>query len=209
MVSVLLSIVLGLLGLLLLVTLVPFQAQASASIHEASLAGAAGVEWGFGLFAVQISSECGLAFRLLGISVPRLWKRRRHDAREERRRKKRAREPRKRKRSRVAPWQGRALLRMVARLAPALRLRLRVKGTVGTGDPAGTALVTSLAQLVDGVPGVELDLSWEWLDEQLDLYAEGSARIWIAQLLCVTAALLWVRENRAALRAVSWQRSGR
>ncbi len=201
--SVLLSIVLGLLGLLLLVTLVPFQAQASASIHEASLTGAAGVEWGWGLFAFQISSERGLAFRVLGISVPRLWKRHRHDAREERRRKKRAREPRKRKRSRLALWQGRALLRMVARLAPALRLRLRVKGTVGTGDPADTALLAGLAQLMDGVSGVELDLGWEWLDEQLDLDAEGSARIWIAQLLCVTAALLWVRENRAALRAVS------
>jgi hypothetical protein len=200
---VLLCIVLGALGLLLLVMLVPFQAQASASINEAALSGAAGVEWGRGLFALQISSERGLAFRVLGISVPRPWRRRRHEAREERRRKKRARAPRKRKRSRLALWQGRALLRMVARLAPALRLRLRVKGTVGAGDPADTALLAGLAQLMDGVPGVKLDLGWEWLDEQLDLDVEGSARIWIAHLLCVTAALLWVRENRAALRALS------
>ncbi len=201
--SVLLSIALGLMGFLLLVTLVPFQAQASASIHDASLMGTAEVAWGWGLFAFQISSERGLAVRLFGISLPRFWRRHRRDAREERRRKKRARRPRERRRSRLALWRGRALLRMAARLASALRLRLRVKGIVGIGDPSDTALLAGLARLVDRVPGVQLDLGWEWLDERLDLDADGSARIWIAQLLCATAALLWVRENRAALRALS------
>jgi hypothetical protein len=200
--SALLFVALGLLGLLLLVALVPFQAQGSASIHQASLMGAAGVEWGGGLVALRISSERGLAFRLLGVSIP--WKRsRRDEAREEQRRKKRGREPGKRGRPRTALSHGRALLGMVARLARALRLRLRVNGTVGTGDPADTALLAGLAQLVERVPGLELDLGWEWLDEQLDLDAEGSARIWIAQLLWVAAALLLVRENRAALRAMS------
>lgn len=201
--SVVLSIALGLLGFLLLVTLVPFQARASASIHGASLMGTAEVAWGWGLFAFRISGERGLTVRVFGIPLPRLWKRHRREAREERRRKKRTRGSRERRRPRLALRRGRALLHMAARLASALRLRLRVKGTLGTGDPADTALLAGLARLVDRVPGVQLALDWEWLDERLDLDADGSARIWIAQLLCATAALLWVRENRAALWAVN------
>jgi hypothetical protein len=92
---------------------------------------------------------------------------------------------------------------MALRSARALHLRLRVEGVVGTGDPADTALVSGLARLLEEIPGVEMAVDWEWLEEELELRLEGSARIWIAQMLGIAAMLMLARENRMALRAVS------
>ncbi len=206
--TVLASVLLGLTGLLLVVALVPFHARASGSLHEATPEGTAQLEWGWGLFALGVSSERGLALRVLGFRVLRLRRRRvrgaRGGRREERRRERKRRRPAGPRRSWPALRQARALLLMAAHVARTLRLRLRVQGIVGTGDPADTALLAGLVPLLEGVPGVDLELGWEWLDEELELDAQGSARIWLAHLLCVVAALLLARENRAALRAVIW-----
>jgi hypothetical protein len=91
---------------------------------------------------------------------------------------------------------------MLARLALALRLRLRVSGIVGTGDPADTAFLFAILRAVRELPGVQLEVQSAWIDEELELDAEGSARVWIIHLMVVAAALLWARENRTALRAI-------
>jgi hypothetical protein len=76
------------------------------------------------------------------------------------------------------------------------------RGVVGTGDPADTALLFGAVRALQELPGVELDLRPDWLDEELEIDARASVRIWIADLLVVVVALLLVRENRAALREV-------
>jgi hypothetical protein len=91
---------------------------------------------------------------------------------------------------------------MLLRLGRTLRLRLRVSGFVGTGDPADTALLFAQLRALRALPGVKLDLEPDWLEEELELDAEGSARISVGHLLVVAAALLWARENRLALRAM-------
>jgi len=191
-----------LLGLLLLVAAVPFHARATGAVHDGEVSGAVWIGWGWGLLSVNVAAG-GAAVRVAGVRVVRLDGRRggkrsapaekeRRDAGGERwagrlRRSVRARRP---------------LLRMAARLARALRLRLRLAGSLGAGDPADTAALVALARLLEAVPGVELPLEFDWLDEVVELEAEGSARIWVAELAAAAAVLLLERENRAALRVV-------
>jgi hypothetical protein len=212
------QLLLGLLAavgaLLALVVLVPFHARAGGAVHGESAAGAAEVRWGPGLLALRLSSADGLTARLLGIPLPRLWSRRGVRRSPGRRRggPERERGRREAPRARKRPGAGAvlrhrgALLRMAVRLARPLRLRVRIAGTVGTGDPADVALLAAIARAARDLPGVELDLEWDWVDEALELDGELSARIWVAHLLCAAAALLLRRENRAALRAMRGRR---
>lgn len=209
-----LQLLLGLLAvlaaLLALVVLVPFHAQAQGAIHGGSADGAIEIRWGAGLFALRLSSADGLAARLLGIPLPRFGARqgrprsrsRRQDRRQRERGMREASRARKGPRAGALLRHGGDLLRMAVRLARPLRLRVRIAGTVGTGDPADVALLAAIARAAGDLPGVELDLGWDWVDEALELDGELSARIWVAHLLCAAAALFLRRENRAALRAV-------
>jgi hypothetical protein len=198
-------------GFLALILVLPFHARASGFVQDGSVGGWAELGWAWGLFALRLAPGEGPQLRVLGI---RIW---RFSTAPQR-----ARKARIEKESREAekPSEGKArggalrrvqaalhsreaLLRMALRSARALHLRLRVEGVVGTGDPADTALVSGLARLLEEIPGVEMAVDWEWLEEELELRLEGSARIWIAQMLGIAAMLMLARENRMALRAVS------
>lgn len=214
------SLLLGLLGhlaallaaLLALLLLVPFYARARGSIHGGSAEGAVEAAWGPGLVALRLSSGDGLRVRLLGIPLPRLrLGQERSRSRRQRRERKAARRkerPGEKQQEWRQPRAGAllrhraAFLRMALELARPLRLRLRIAGTVGTGDPADVALLAALARAAGELPGVALDVTWDWVDEVVELDGELSARIWIIHLLGAAAALWLRRENRAALRAV-------
>lgn len=201
MATVLLSILLALLGLLLLLVLLPFHVRAAGSIHGDALAGWARAQWAWGLLGFGVAVGRGMELTVLGMPI-RLRRGRRRERQEPEEREGEEPEEERRSRRKMTLRRVRRLLGMGARLVGTLRLRLRVSGTVGTGDPADTAVLAGSMRALQGLPGVEIDLGWEWLEEQLDLELEGSARIWIAHLLVVAAGLLWVRENRAALWAM-------
>src|SRR5574341_257132 len=204
--SVVLAILYALLGLVLLLVLVPFRARASGSVQVGVPAGAARVDWGLWLLAVEVDSNRRLTLRLLELPVARFTLRAAREPGKERRPRK-AKPERKGKagagglqrlRAAVAerePFQG-----MAARLARALHLRLRASGRVGIGDPADTAALWALLAALRALPFVELAIELEWVEEALELELELSARIWLAELLVVAALLLLARSNRRALR---------
>jgi hypothetical protein len=184
--QLLLGLLAALAVLLALVVLVPFHARARGALHGESAAGAAEVRWGPGLLALRLSSADGLTVRLLGIPLPRFgsrpgrrrWRGRRRGRRERERGMREASRARKRPRAAALLRHRGALLRMAVRLARPLRLRVRIAGTVGTGDPADVALLAAIARAARDLPGLELDLEWDWVDEALELDGELSARIW-------------------------------
>ena len=205
--SVLAVIGLGLLGALLALVLLPFHARALGSVHEATPAGAVRVEWTWGLVAFEVGTA-GAALHLLWLRVWRFGPRRKAQADEVKKKEEKEKAEKKRARGSVlrrvhaSLEHGGRLPRMAMRLARALHLRLVAQGTVGTGDPADTAVLFGTLRALQQLPGVELDLRPEWLDEELEVDAQASARVWIAEVVVVALGLLLVRENRAALRAV-------
>ncbi len=78
--------------------------------------------------------------------------------------------------------------------------RLRASGRVGIGDPADTVALGALLAALGALPGVELAIGLDWVEETLEVDVELAARIWIAELLAIAAPLLLVRSHRRALR---------
>ncbi len=211
--SALAIIGLGLVGLLLALVLLPFRVRALGAVHGAEPAGGVRLEWAWGLVGFEAGNE-GAALRLLWLRVWRFGARKKGATADEEEKKKKKEEKKGKKkgkkkasgsvlaRLRAGLEHGPALRRMLKRLAATLHFRLVARGVVGTGDPADTALLFGAVRALQELPGVELDLRPDWLDEELEIDARASVRIWIADLLVVVVALLLVRENRAALREV-------
>jgi hypothetical protein len=203
MTTALLAILLSIAALLLLLIWIPFQVRAAGAVTFESVSGEVLLQWGWGLVQARLSSERGARLRLLG--VPIRVRRGRHREAEERLDDARDDESEDAgSRSIHLPRleQLGRLLRMAGRVLRALHLRLRVNGVVGTGDPAQTAVVLPLIGQLERLPRVELAVEWDWVEERLELEAEGSARIWIAELIWTALTLLLVRENRAVLRTL-------
>lgn len=198
----------ALLGLLLAVVLLPLRARATGAVHDGMPAGAASADWGFGLLGVRIDTDRRVAVRLLWLPVAR-FRLRAGKAGEERRREERrpkeGREAKEEQRGALRRLRGaladrEAFARMAGRIVRALHLRLRAAGRVGIGDPADTVALHALLSAAGRLPGVELEVELDWVEDVLELEAEATARIWIAELLGVVAGLLLARRNRRALR---------
>ncbi len=205
--SILVTVLLVLLGVLLAVVVLPFHVRGRAAVHDSSPTAAVRLHWAWGFLGFELSTS-GAFLRVAGLRVWRFRKRSKRD-REEKAEKGEEEEsdekPKKPVLARLkAQWRHRqVLMRILARVARPLRLRLRISGVVGTGDPADTAMLLGALRLLAELPGVEVDVGCDWLDEELEIDVEGSARVWLLHLLGVAAAVLVVRENRVALRAVN------
>lgn len=201
----LLAILYALLGLVLLVVLLPFRARVFGSVHDGEPEGVAGVDWGLGLLGVEIDTWRRVRLWVAWLPVARFAVRERR-VKPERppkkpRREKEAAEAGAFQRLRAALAERAAFRRMAARIVRAVHLRARATGRIGTGDPADAAALFALLQPLRALPGVELELELDWVEEALELELEVGARIWIAELLAVAALLLLERPNRRALRA--------
>jgi hypothetical protein len=206
--SLLTGLLLALGALLALLLLAPFHLRAEGAVGEDGAAGALQVRWGPGLAAVRLSSTAGLEAWIFGLPLPglgaamrRLRRRKPSPRKEPRPAKKQPRTPKERAPRRALLGHRRSLATMAARLARPLRLRARISGRLGTGDPADTAALAGLCRAVERLPGVELRLELDWIDEVVELEGALSARIWIVHLLGAALSLLPSREHRAALRA--------
>lgn len=204
------------LGLLLLVLLFPFHLRARGAVRDGEPSGLADARWAFGVVAVAAVPD-GLVLRVAGLRVWRRgWRELFGEAKADGTAQKRAEkgEDGKAERRREAKGEGRggrgralrdhrrALLRMLARFGRALHLRLRAAGVVGLYDPVDTAALVSALRLIGQVPGVELALEIDWLDGTLEGEAEGSARVWVPELLAVAVGFLLRRESRTAAWAL-------
>jgi hypothetical protein len=206
--SIFLAVIYALLGLLLLVLLLPFRAGAFGSLHDGEPSGVARVDWGFGLLGVELDTGRRVGLRVAWLPVARFTMREKREKPESPPEKAKPGKKVKKKqakagaldRLRAALAERAAFRHIAARIVRAVHLRARASGRIGTGDPADAAALFALLQLLRELPGVELELELDWVEEALDLEVEVGARIWIAELLAVAALLLLERPNRRALR---------
>lgn len=219
----LLWILLGVLGLalavLLLAVSLPLHLQASGAVAADALRGALGARWAWGLLALRWASDRRAGRPTLHLLGLRVWtfrwrraptekdaaKRKQHQ--EKRHEKKRASAAHRAERRRARDnrgwiWRHRGTLwDLLRRLARSLRLRLRIQGTLGTGDPADTAALWSLGSaLPAGGEAVRLEVEPDWLDTRLELQGCAGARLWGLSLVALALGALLRRDTWRMLR---------
>jgi hypothetical protein len=181
-------------GLLLVVLLMPIQAQAEGRFVDGELDGRATLRWGFG--AVTVRTERGDAeVRLFGVRVrrgPAAAAAEKPRPRRERRRSRRG-----------LGWAMRnrgVLFDILRRALRLLHLRARITGTVGLGDPADSAMLfLILGEIERGVPGLGLAIDRDYLDEVLDLDGTVRGWLWPVAVVAFGLGLLLRRRTRRVL----------
>ncbi len=203
-------IVLGsVLGIILLLGILPFAFRVKGGAHEGSLSGSIRVSWAFGLVSVQMASRGSLEWFVLGLRIAQQV---RSPSSVEGDRTAAAESERPSARTGAVPWLRRLmafrghrdhLVGMLSRLAATVRLDLVLSGTVGTGDPANDAWLLMALRAAEELPGVRLLIDVDWLEQQVDVDMEASARVSLFHTMAVAAWLLASRPNRTALRAIA------
>ena len=206
----------GLLALLGVLVVVPLEVRVAGAVAEESLEGRVVGRWGWGLIGVRATSAGGAGLYLVGVRIWRFSLSRTPQEREKRRQEKRAKRESKREKRRAEAGERasraarlgwvkahrRWLWRVGVRAVSALRLRLRVQGTLGLDDPADTFTLFELLGELGRLPGVELDLQRDYLDESLELDVELSGRVWLLAWVGVGLSMLVKPETWRALRAM-------
>lgn len=204
---------LAVLGILLgLLLVMPISVRAGGQIDGETLAGELRASWALGLLGLRISSRRSSGFTLCGLRVARLPRRSRESTKPKRRapdsERKKAEENKvkaKGKSGRGFFWalaHREGMKRAARRLLATLALRLEVRGQLGLGDPADTVVAERVVStLGERLPGVRLEVAWDYLDDVVELDGEGRARIWPVHTLGVGLLLLLDREVRALLRS--------
>ena len=216
--------ILGGIGLLLsaglvLIVGVPVTARGAGSVRGDEIHGAIQIGWLLGLVGVYVSSRRGTHLTLLGRPV---WKLPETDeeAREAKRAKRKAKKEARRAKKQAKAREGRpkktirewlrwlgehrgTLARLGGRLTRTFRLRLRIEGVVGLGDPADTAaLLVALRTLTGWAESPWLDVEPDFLEERVELDGDFEGRLWILAIGWVGAASLFEWRTWKLLRGL-------
>lgn len=215
-------------GLLLLFSLLPVHVSADGEANVVLIDGEAEARWAWGLVSLRLTPERGAWVHLLGRPVRRLrfgegiytdedgdddGDAKDGDAKdgdedsdaEAPEQADEVHQPKSSGGRRGLGWalhHRRALLRVVKRLYRAMGVRARLEGALGLDDPTETALLWGvLMQVQAWLPGLELAVRPDFLEEQLDLRGTLRGRIWLAHLLLIMAGQLLRADTRQMLRA--------
>ena len=200
---VLLWILVGLLGMLFLLVALPFHLRAQGRVGEAGVDGEVRGSWAWYALYIKLS-PAGLRLYILGI---RIWTFRLGDEDKAPDKKKKDPEPedKEKKPRKKMGWlwtHRQTLKRLMGKLVRSFRLRLRVQGVVGLGDPAETSMAQQLWSAADRIsPAIDIDIEPEWLDEELELDGEFRARLWLLHLGLIALGSLFRKDTRMMLRA--------
>lgn len=197
---------LALLALLALIIALPLDLQARGEVDSEAeeprlpLAAAASLRgiWGWGLLSVGWGTEAGGEVRVLGVRVARFQGGADDEKKKEKKAKKRAKKKEGMEGKKYGPrWAMRhrhTMLSLLGRFVRALRLRLALGGALGLGDPADTVMLVELLRLAEQqLPGADLDIEVDYLDEILVLEGMVSGRIWLLHLAGIA---LWALRRR-------------
>ena len=197
-------------GLLLLSLLLPVHVNADGQANIVLIDGEAEARWAWGLLSLRLTPERGAWVHLLGRPVRRLRRGSSStdqggDDDEAKPQDEDTTRPRSGGGRRGRGWflyHRQALLRVVKRLYHAMGVRARLEGALGLDDPTDTAVVWGvLMQVQAWLPGLELAVRPDFMDEQLDLRGTLRGRIWLAHLLVIMAGQLLRADTRQMLRA--------
>jgi len=196
-------------GLVLLFLLLPVHVSADGQANVVLIDGEAEARWAWGLVSLRLTPERGAWIHLLGRPVRRVRRRasaHREDEADEAP-EQTGETPRRRDTGgrRGLGWMlhhRHALLRVVKRLYRAMGVHARLEGALGLDDPAETATLWGLLMQMQGwLPGLELAVRPDFMDEQLDLRGTLRGRIWLAHLLVIVVGQLLRADTRQMLRA--------
>lgn len=180
-------LLLTLLASVLALLVLPTHLAAAGHLSAEHLDGSADADWAWGLVAVHAGAGDGVVLRLAGFEV---WRRRGPAERADRDAKpEKKKETRKGKR-RPAP---RLILRVLRRSLASLRLRLRLAGRLGPGDPCEAAkLFGTLAAAQHLLPGLDArGLTIDWIESVVDLDGQLQGRVWPAAIAWIAATEWW------------------
>lgn len=179
---VILWVLAGILGLALLFLLVPLHASAQGTAEDFDVFGAVQISWGFGLVRIRVP----------GRDTPKKNK--------------------KTKKKEKGRWSRRpglswvlrhrsTILRILGRLLGSFRFEGRVSGTIGTGDPADTAMVFQVLRTLDARTDLlTLDIAPRWTDEGWDLEGRVRLSVWPIRTAVTALGLLLRRDVRETLK---------
>jgi hypothetical protein len=199
---IMLWILAGIMGLVLVLLLVPFGASAQGSVQDLDLEGEFRIWWGFGL--VQLRGGAGEVphLRLAGVHVKTLGG---DDDEDEADDEKKAKKKKRKKPRPGARWlleHRRTLLRAAYRLLGSFRLEGRISGSFGTGDPADTAALFGVLQMVNVRTALlRLDVTPRYVDEGWDLEGQVRFGAWPMRTVVAALGLLFNRDVRRAMKA--------
>jgi hypothetical protein len=193
--------------LLLVLLAVPFRLQAAGDIDDDHISGTAGAAWAWGFIAVRASSNEGASLHIAGMRVARLGADGDHKRKRKKRRKTDKRTRRRAGESTFGRWLDRSPLyfRCANRLLRSCRLRIALRGTVGLGDPADTALCIAFLLLVASTAEwAEVQVVPSYIEEALCLSGRTVARVWLGHMaFVILATVVLPLLHRAIRRAVS------
>ena len=196
-------VLLTVVGGLVVVLLLPVSLQATGTAGDDVLWGAAELRWGYHIAVVRLGPDGGGRFYLCGIPVS-LVSRRRKDKKARKKQKTR------RKHGDAPRWRHlgrhrRVLVRMAIRGLRAFHPRLHIRGTVGLGDPARTAVMLTSVRHIERRVGarIELDIRDDFLERTTHLF--GRARAWLLPAEAVLILGVWIvqPDTRRALRELT------
>lgn len=200
---VLLWIVALLGSLLVILLLVPIHLRAEGGVDDESLDGRVRIQWAWGVLSVRVTPAGVATLHFFGL---RFWTLRKRGPKDEA-----DPAPKKERAKGQLRWflkHRQTGLRFAKRLIRALRLQLQVRGELGLGDPASTALMNRLLwELNRTSPSVSFAVEPDWMEERVQLDGAIRARIWLAHIGLVLLGGLLNRETRQMLRTVP--RAGR
>jgi hypothetical protein len=178
---------LALLLVIVAVLVIPTELEACGVVSPDRLHGSADVWWAWGALRVHAAPSDGVEFRLFG---RRLWRYRRgataatpqeEDADEPK-------EAKERRRPSI-----RMVVRIVRRVFRSFRLRLRVVGRLGTGDPYETAKLFGTLQAAHRLlPGLDArGVHIDWLEPVVNLDGQLRGRVWPIGIAWIAASEWW------------------
>lgn len=194
--TMLIWLLIALAGLLLVLLVVPIQLRAEGEIDGLDATGELAVRWGWGFLGFRMARGEGAALYFLGLRVYQVDMGDKDKEKEKREKEKKPGE----KRGASWGWRNR---RFIFRLVRGLHLRGWLRGTIGTGDPADTALfVQQLFQpLENRFSRFDIRVAPDYLDEVLELHGAIRVLIWPVEFVGVLLATLIRGDSRRALLA--------
>jgi hypothetical protein len=185
---------LGIAALPIAILLLPFQLDVHAEMEDSEAAAALDVEWCWGALGLRVDAGKQAEVRVFDRRVHRF----------ELSLPERKPGPKKPlpKPSVFVENRG-LLLELLGKLNGLVQLRARVWGSVGLGRPDRTAyLATSLAELDAALPGLEIDVGPNYVEQSVLLWGSLSAFVWPIDLLTLAAEIALRRDTRQLLQAL-------
>jgi hypothetical protein len=196
------------LGLLLVATLgliaIPFHVTARAELDASEADAALDVWWCWGLLGIRLLPSAEAEISIAGRVVHRRSIERTGDVgKAESQRETQSQAKKSRSNTRVLIEHRETILHISKRVAAALEPDAAIWGHIGLSQPEQTALLDFILRELDSiVPGIEIDIGANYIEESILLEGVLRVFVWPARLVVVGIELVSQRDTRQLIQAL-------